>query len=119
MLAGSAAVVVTLIVAWVILRRARADTIRMERGPQGRSRVERKGLAESLERSLRLTVHPQVTVSMPGRRLLVDAPVRSATQPLEFVDELAVAVPDELVARGLPRVRYRISTGARTKRRVR
>jgi hypothetical protein len=119
MLAGVAIAVVALAVAWVALRRPSADTIRLERSPQGRSRVERKGLAESLERSLRQTVHPQVVVAMPGKRLLIDAPVRSATQPLEFVDELAVVVPEELIARGLPGVRYRISTGTRTKRRVR
>ena len=119
MLAGIGVGLVALGSAWTILRSKRTTTMRIRKDEGGRSTVDLSSLASSLQRTLRQTVHPQVVVGTARRGVEVRAPIRSAVRPLEFVEELGSAMPEEFENRGLTGVRYRVTTGRQTKRRVR
>ena len=119
MLAGSGIVALSLAATWLIVRTPRTRVVTIGKDQAGRATIDRSSLAGSLQRSLRERVHPQVLVETDGRLVAVRAPVRSAVHPLEFVDELAAAMPGELERRGVSGVRFRVTTGRSTKRRVR
>ena len=119
MLIGVGILAIAAFAAFVVVRPERSKLIRLGKGPNITSYLEPPSLARSIQRSLRRSVHPQITVEAKGRRLVATAPYRTTTDPREIVDEVAARVPTELEIRGVPKLRYRVGVGRPAKRRVR
>lgn len=118
-LVGLVLAMIAAFAAFLIARPSGPKSLSVAKTPSGSSQLNRGSLASSVQRSLRETVHPEVVVKTAGKRLDVAAPVRSVANPMEFVDELAAAMPNELSKRGATKVRYRVSSGSAAKSRVR
>lgn len=106
-------------IAVVVLMPERSRLISLGKGINTAAFLEPGSLVRSLQRSLRVTVHPEVTVHHKGRYVVIAAPQRGSGGSHELIDEVASRMPAELENRGVPHVKYRIESGRTVNRRVR
>jgi hypothetical protein len=118
-LAGAGLTLAALLAAAIIVIARRRPTVLVEKSDAGTSRLEMNGVARLAQRHLRSRVNPQIDVRARRRSIVATVPTGGAGEPLEMVDDAAVALATLLDDIGVGSVRSRVETGRPSRSRVR
>lgn len=118
-LAGVGLVLLAVLTGAVILIARRRPMVLMEKSEAGTSRLEMSGLARLAQRHLRSRVDPRIDVTARRRSVVATVPASGGTEPLEMVDDAAVALATLMDEVGAGSVRSRVETGGLSRSRVR
>jgi len=102
----------------IMLRRRPSGLLAMRTDRSGRSMLDLSSVAHAVQTSIRESVDPKITVGARRGRLTVVTPF-APSQPYDLVDRAGTSVKEQLEKLGLEgHVRYEVTAGNETKRRV-